>query len=257
MTADDALHRRRDRAGSFGTAAAAYDRFRPSYPAALVDDLVATGAETVLDVGCGTGKAARLLTARGLSVLGVEPDPRMAEIARGHGIPVEVAAFESWPAAGRTFDLLISGQAWHWVEPAPGAAKAADVLRPGGTFAVFWNYDDISAATREVLDTVYARLAPDLHSRADPAGDRRRQPYADDVRAERRLTDVEQRTYPWHRKEPADDFVERLATHSDHLLLGPQRLAAVRGALRTALIARGPTVEVTGATSAIFARRTG
>ena len=58
-----------------------YDRLRPSPPAAFVDDLVALAPKRVLDIGCGTGKVAKALAARGLSVLGVELDPRMAALA--------------------------------------------------------------------------------------------------------------------------------------------------------------------------------
>src|SRR5581483_6684340 len=110
--------RERDRAESFGSVARQYDRFRPSYPSELIDDLVALGPSDVLDVGCGTGKAGRLLADRGLDVLGVEIDPQMAEVARDHGLTVDVGSFEEWETAGRRFDLLVSGQAWHWVDPA-------------------------------------------------------------------------------------------------------------------------------------------
>jgi SAM-dependent methyltransferase len=93
----------------------------------------------VLDVGIGTGISARPFQAAGCRVLGVEVDARMAEFARQHGFEVEVAKFEDWDPAGRTFDAVIAGQAWHWVDPVAGAAKAAEVLRPGGRLAVFWN----------------------------------------------------------------------------------------------------------------------
>jgi hypothetical protein len=85
-----------------------YDRYRPTYPDALFDDLAALEPMQVLDVGCGTGKAAVSLARRGLSVLGVDVDERMADVARRHGIAVEVAAFESWDDAGRQFDLLVT-----------------------------------------------------------------------------------------------------------------------------------------------------
>ena len=98
-------HTNRTRAQSFGSDARAYDRVRPGYPPELIDDLVADGRRAALDVGCGTGKAARLLQARGVEVLGLEIDPRMAEVARGHGVPVVVTAFESWDADGESFDL--------------------------------------------------------------------------------------------------------------------------------------------------------
>jgi SAM-dependent methyltransferase len=84
-----------------------------------------------LDVGCGTGISARLFQAAGCRVLGVDPDPRMAELARQGGTETEVAKFEDWDPADRTFDAVIAAQAWHWVDPVAGAAKAAAVLRPG------------------------------------------------------------------------------------------------------------------------------
>jgi trans-aconitate methyltransferase len=63
-------------------------------------------------------------------VRGVDPDARMAALARSMGVDVEVAKFEEWDAGDRTFDAIIAAQAWHWVNPVAGAAKAAAVLRP-------------------------------------------------------------------------------------------------------------------------------
>ena len=42
-------------AASFGAAAAAYERGRPTYPPAALDWLLPAGARTVLDLGAGTG----------------------------------------------------------------------------------------------------------------------------------------------------------------------------------------------------------
>ena len=127
------LHKARLIAESFGTDAEGYDRARPGYPAALVARIVAASPGSgVLDVGCGTGIAARQFQAAGCTVLGVEPDARMARFARFRGLPVEVATFEAWDPEGRRFDAVIAAQSWHWVDPVDGAAKAARVLRPGG-----------------------------------------------------------------------------------------------------------------------------
>jgi SAM-dependent methyltransferase len=154
----------RDRAESFGAVAELYDRARPSYPPALVDALVEDRPERVLDVGCGTGIAARLLAERGCGVLGVEVDPRMGALARARGLEVEVAAFERWDPGGRRFDLVSSAQAWHWVEPAAGVAKAAAVLRAGGRIGVFWNMGDPPRRVSELLGPLYARLEPELEN---------------------------------------------------------------------------------------------
>ena len=88
-----------ERSRSFGEDAEQYDRARPSYPTEVID-AVCEGARRVLDVGCGTGIASRLFAARGVDVLGVEADDRMAAVARRHGIEVEVSTFESWSAEG-------------------------------------------------------------------------------------------------------------------------------------------------------------
>src|SRR5437868_443273 len=112
--AGEELYLDRERAEIFGAIAGQYDRFRPEYPTALIDDLVALRPSTVLDIGCGTGKVAAEFVRRGLSVVGVELDPQMAAVAQAHGVSVEVATFEDWDDAGRRFDLVTAGASWHW-----------------------------------------------------------------------------------------------------------------------------------------------
>src|SRR4029453_7083411 len=97
--------------------------------------VAASPGRDVLDVGCGTGVAARQFQAAGCTVLGIEPDARMPDFARRRGVEVETATFEAWDPAGRTFDAVVAGTAWHWVDPVAGAAKAGRILRPGGVLA--------------------------------------------------------------------------------------------------------------------------
>src|SRR6185369_14480802 len=94
-------HRHRPMAESFGVDPERYDRTRPAYPDALIARVVAASpGPDLLDVGCGTGIEARQLQAAGCTVLGVEPDARMAGFARHSGVEVEVATFEAWDPAG-------------------------------------------------------------------------------------------------------------------------------------------------------------
>lgn len=149
-------------AEAFGHDAEAYDRARPRYPDALVTRIIVESpGQEVLDVGVGTGIAARLFTTAGCRVLGVDVDARMAEVARRGGIEVEIGKFECWDPAGRTFDIVVSGQAWHWVDPVAGAVKAAQVLRPHGRLAVFWNADEPPTDLAAAFGEVYRRVMPD------------------------------------------------------------------------------------------------
>ena len=148
----------RERSRLFDQHAEDYDRFRPTYPDAVIDELlgpVPVGLD-VLDVGCGTGIASRQIAQRGAKVLGVELAPRMAEIARGHGVDVEIAAFEAWDAAGRAFDRVTSAQAWHWLDLPIATAKAASVLRPSGRLCLIWNAGCQPDDLADALEDVYA-----------------------------------------------------------------------------------------------------
>ena len=258
----------RDRAESFGAVADDYDRLRPSYPPALIDDLAALQPANILDVGCGTGKAATLLAARGLDVLGVEVDPAMAAVARGHGVTVEVASFESWDDAGRRFDLITCGQAWHWVDPAAGIPKAARLLQPsggtpgnegvaagGGTLALFWNYADLDPSARQVLDEVYERLAPELARSVVMGGQRQgERRHSDELRDSGLFATVEQRDYPWEHVYTAAEWVALVQTHSDHRGLPPERRAGLVAALQDAVDGLDGRLAAHYRTYATFAR---
>ncbi|TDV51942.1 class I SAM-dependent methyltransferase [Actinophytocola oryzae] len=155
---------------SFDAVADVYDRVRPRYPAELYDDVAAlTGAPpdaSVLEVGCGSGQATRGLLARGWHVHAVEPGPAMAARARANldaGFTVDVTRFEDWDPAGRTFDLLFSATAYHWVAPEVRWKKAAAVLRPGASIVLATNRT-VAGAT---FDDVY-RASADLHARYAP-----------------------------------------------------------------------------------------
>ncbi|WUI03032.1 class I SAM-dependent methyltransferase [Spirillospora sp. NBC_00431] len=155
-------HRHRRVAESFGADAERYDRARPRYPAELIERIVAAApGRAVLDVGCGTGIASRQFKDAGAEVLGVEPDARMADLAGRHGIEVDVATFETWDPAGREFDAVVAAQAWHWIDPVAGAAKAAQVLRPGGPLTVFWNAQQPPSEVADALATACRRVIPD------------------------------------------------------------------------------------------------
>lgn len=155
-------HQSRQVAESFGTDPERYDRARPRYPDELIRRILDTApGRYVLDVGCGTGIAARQLRDAGATVLGVEPDGRMAAFARTSGVDCEVATFEVWDPAGRRFDAVAAGQSWHWIDPAIGAAKAAEVLRPGGLLALFAHVFDPPAPVAEATAAALKRLVPD------------------------------------------------------------------------------------------------
>jgi SAM-dependent methyltransferase len=210
-------HKARQIAESFGADAERYDRARPSYPGEMVTAITAGIPGTdVLDVGIGTGIAARLFLAAGCQVLGVDPDARMAEVARRRGLAVEVGKFEDWDPAGRVFDAVVAGQAWHWVDPDAGAAKAALALRPGGRLAVFWNAFQPPADVAEALAAAFRRVIPGSGDRRRPTGAEAYaamcEKAADGMRRAGMFGEPEQWRFDWDRLYTRDEFLDQVPT---------------------------------------------
>ena len=224
---------------SFGERAEMYDRRRPDYPDALVDDVLErTGRAPddlrALEVGAGTGKATVQFARRGVAVAALEPSPAMAALARGHAagfrrVNVIEAEFESWSPPADPFGLVFSAQAWHWIDPARRYRLARAALAAGGVLAAFWNRPDWGRCVlRDELDAAYARHAPELSTedpmrpRAAPARDGW-MTWTAEIDAAAGLGEPELRSYRRELRHTAAGYVELLRTHSDHAVLAEDR----------------------------------
>ncbi|MFI1970459.1 class I SAM-dependent methyltransferase [Streptomyces cinnamoneus] len=248
-------------AESFGSDAERYDRARPRYPQALVERIAAASpGPDVLDVGSGTGIVTRQFEAFGCKVLGVEPDARMAGVARSLKGDVDVATFEDWDPAGRTFDAIVSGQAWHWIDPIAGAAKAARVLRPGGSLAAFWNVPLFPSGMAEAVADVCRRAVPDA-----PVGFRAmtKGPLdgyqtlsakaADGIREAAGFGEPEQWCFDWEWTYTRDAWLDQMPTQGVFTRLPSDRLAEVLEGVGAVIDARGGSFTMRYATVAVTA----
>lgn len=258
-------HEHRQVAESFGADVERYDRARPRYPDALIARVVAgsPGSE-FLDVGCGTGIEARQFQAAGCKVLGVEPDARMADFARRSGVDVEVATFEGWDQAGRAFDAVVAGTAWHWVDPVAGAAKAAQVLRPGGRLAVFWHAFQLPTAVAGAFVEAYQRVAPDspLNPQAmmTPAVEMYQamcDKAADGIREVAAFGEPRQWRFDWEQRYTRDDWLDQMPTQGSLTWLPPEKVVEVLAVVGDAIDAIGGSFIMPYATMAVTAERSG
>jgi SAM-dependent methyltransferase len=248
-------------AESFGTDADRYDRARPRYPQALIERIIAQSPGTgVLDVGSGTGIVGRQLQDGGCRVLGIEPDARMAAVGRRLGLAAEEARIESWDPAGRMFDAVVAGQSWHWVNAAEGAVKVAQVLRPGGLFAAFWNGGQPPADLAETFAALTRSIVPDL-----PGAGRR----VDVVDAYTQMSDTaaaglreagsfgesERWRYDWDFTYSKEAWLDQLPTLGIYTRLAPDKLAELLTAVGDAIDAAGGSFTVHFSTMAVAAHR--
>ncbi|MBO0804062.1 MAG: methyltransferase domain-containing protein [Nocardiopsaceae bacterium] len=273
-------------AESFGTDPERYDRARPRYPRAMVEAIMAASpGRDVLDVGVGTGIVARQFQAAGATVLGVDVDARMAGYARQRGTEAEVAAFEDWDPAGRTFDLVIAGQTWHWIDPVAGAAKAAEALRPGGRLAVFWNAFEPPAELRAVMadasrqamvgQAVPDQTVPDQAARPRDAKTPQvatsafgtmsaaegyslmRAKAAGGVREAGGFGDMEEWRFEWERSYTRDEWLDQIPTSGGLAQAPPEKLSALLAGVGSAIDGIGGSFTARYTTVVGIAARTG
>ncbi len=248
-------------ADSFGSDAERYDRARPRYPQQMVERIVAASPGTeFLDVGCGTGIAARQFEAAGCHLLGVEVDARMADEARRFGLDVEVAPFEEWDRAGRTFDAVVAGQAWHWIDAVAGASRAAQALRPGGRLAVFWNVfqppPEVAARFSAVNQRVLSGPLASAWSR--PALEAYAPLFAkatDGIRQTDGYGDVEEWRYEWDWPYTRDTWLDQVPTFGGHAQLASEQLEELLRGLGLAVDAVGGSFTVAYTTVVVTAVR--
>ena len=168
---------------SFSGLADLYARHRPGYPPAALDLIAglftedASGPDALLvDVGCGTGISTRLFAARGLRVLGIEPNDEMrarAEAAPPEGATpppeyrrgtAEATGLPDGVAAG-----VLAAQAFHWFDAPAALAEFHRILRPGGAVALLWNERDEADLCTAAYGAVM-RSAPDAAAVEVPRG---------------------------------------------------------------------------------------
>jgi SAM-dependent methyltransferase len=218
-------HTDRRRAESFGVAAEEYDRHRPRYPRPLIARLVTRSGLRVLDVGAGTGIAATQLADAGADVLAVEPDERMARVAAAKGIRVDQATFEEWQPAGRTFDLVVFAQSFHWVHPQKALQKVAAILGQGGRLALLANRIIPTAPTQQELDKINADYF-DVTARSIVNAE-------DELAAmlEERGFAVERRRCVEQLHYTTEEYLNLVSTYSNRLLLDPSAREELRSRL--------------------------
>ena len=147
---------------NFGKAAGDYGTYRAGFPesifARLAEFEIGLPAQTLIDVGTGTGTLARGFALRGCNVIGVDPDPRMLDKAKELGRQGDVsvqyveARAEATGLDNGAVDVVTAGQCWHWFDQPRAIAEVIRLLKPGGKLVIA-NFDWLPLAGNVVEAT--------------------------------------------------------------------------------------------------------
>jgi len=132
----------------FSTRVENYIKYRPSYPAAVLELMRAkcglAATSTVADVGSGTGILTELLLETGATVFAIEPNKEMREAAErllsdyGRFRSVNGTA-EATTLPQGSVDLMTASQAFHWFDVPKTRREVARVVKPRGWVVLIWN----------------------------------------------------------------------------------------------------------------------
>lgn len=218
---------------TFNEDATLYDQARPGYPAVVFDDIMAfaglSANARILEIGCGTGQATAPMAERGFRIDCVELGENMAAVARRNlaafpQVQVHVGAFEEWQGAPGAYDLIMSATAFHWVDPAVRYRKAAAMLRPGGTLALFWNkhvHSDKDEGIFERVQIFYKQLGPEWSSPDFRLPHPEELPTAEKhaIEASGVFGPVTVRRHVWEQRYDAEHYIRMLNTYSNYRVL--------------------------------------
>lgn len=197
----------------FGRNSILYDEARPSYPPAVIDDVIrASGIADVgriLDIGCGPGRATILFGERGSKILGVDLSEELIAIARkksGHLARVQyiVGEFETVNLPYDKYDLIVAAQALHWIDPDGGYRRIANLLTDQGTLAAFWNFENYEQESIALkVRALYLEHCP-----AFPADLGSAARHVEKLGASSLFTPPHLRTYYWNWELSKDHYVK-------------------------------------------------
>ncbi|WP_342635264.1 class I SAM-dependent methyltransferase [Rhizobium chutanense] len=249
---------------TFDQVASVYRETRPDYPEALIDDVVSYAKlkprDTVLEVGCGTGQATKSFATRDLQILAIEPGAEMVRTARESlanftNVELLETTFEAWPANKAVFPLIIAAQSWHWVSPEVRFVKAAEVLSPNGSLAVFGHVPvGIPTPLLEQFKGIFLRHTGGWGAPPEagylPSGPFKR--WFDESRL---FGGVEHQCYSWKWQHTTSSYVNFLRTRSDVRMLTPAIREELLGEIAKAIDGEGGEFSLDYETHLYIARR--
>ncbi len=138
----------KDSTQRFSSRVTNYVRYRPAYPAAVLDVLKSecgvSTASLIADIASGTGIFTRTLLENGSRVFGVEPNDEMRKagekLLRAYPNFTSVAGTaEATTLADHSVDLITAAQAAHWFDRERARREFIRIGKPACWTALLWN----------------------------------------------------------------------------------------------------------------------
>lgn len=236
---------------TFSQVIAVYDYARPAYPRELYEQIaVFAGLERgadLLEVGAGTGQATDLFIDYSPTLLEVSDEQVSFLRTKYPNLRVDKGYFEDYQP-NLQFDLIYSATAFHWVNSEIGYPKAWNMLKDGGTMAVFWHMSSVmhyDCGIFPLLNAVKLKYMPSASLGFDEAGvESVRQKRFAQFQSGGCFKKPEFFEYRWTDVYDANRYSALVESYSDTQLLPDDTRAAYLDEIRSVIDENGSKVEI-------------
>lgn len=247
----------------FDTIPEQFDEWRPRYCDELFADLIEyaklDSGKTALEVGPGTGQATEPILKTACSYLAIELGENFVDFMKNkfgsyNNFQIVNADFETYDFGSNRFDLVYSAAAFQWIPEKIGYPKAFEILKSGGTFAMFMMRPDIQPGGGYTDEPLYSKIQEVYAEYFHPETEYKcKLDY--DVRDKYGFIDLECREYRKTREYNADDYVSLIGTHADHITLQEPQKSKFYEGIREVILNAGNKITLYDKITMYLARK--
>ena len=231
-----------------------YNRWRPTYSpevfSTICDYSNIKKNSVLVEVGCGTGQATVFFLDYGCNVIGVESGTNFTNFLRNKFVNyknfyVYNMDFENYSMQSGVVDLIYAATSFHWVNEDIGYKKAFDLLKSGGSIALFWNTPFVNRnddMLHQDIQKIYRKYTRNYKAPIE----------IDEEKYKKRKQTIEKygfvnvKSILFHqtRTFKAHEYIALLNTYSDHIEMMPDTKRAFESEIYKAIIKGGDRLVV-------------
>ena len=231
-----------------------YEKWRPDYVPEIFTKIMAYSEinkdNHLLEIGIGTGKATAPFIETNCRITAIELGDKLADFSRRKfawydNFEVIVADFETYIFPDDTYDLIYAACTFHWIPEEIGYPKAFNLLKSGGAFARFANWqqrDKGNEQLNEAIQKVYSKHMPNSAPKPDYTEVECKQ--RADIALKYGFTDIEYRMFSRNRIFDANDFISLQRTHGGHADMPEEQWLQFSDDIKEAINANGGKINI-------------
>lgn len=207
----------------FDTIPQQFDKWRPRYCDAvfrdMIDNVEINLKKNVLEIGPGTGQATEPILKTGCDYTGIELGEHLARYTRNKfekypNCHIINGDFETYSFGNQQYDFIYSAATIQWIPEEIAFTKTFNLLKNGGFFAMMFMEGEYKTPNENLYNKVQQ-----VYEQYFRPTTRYKQEFTYENAVKYGFVNLERKEYPMSRRYTADEYVQYIGTHADHLTL--------------------------------------